>query len=69
MRNKIVIFLIGIILFSCQRKDSSSYWTIAYKNDKSGNVILGSKLQLIEAIRKGAGAIIYDSSGFKWNKQ
>lgn len=54
MRNNIAIFFIAIILLSCQKKDPNSYWSIAYKNDKSGNVLLGSKEQLINAIRKGA---------------
>ncbi len=54
MRKNSILFLITIILFSCQIKDPGSNWSIAYKNDKTGNVLLGSKQQLTNVIRKGA---------------
>ena len=45
-------------------------------NIKKGSIFLAypgenndGRKYIDEAIRKGAGAIIYDSSGFKWNKQ
>ena len=41
-------------LFSCQTDVSESGYVIAYKNDKEGNTIAGSKQRLIESIRGGA---------------
>ncbi len=54
MRKTSILLLIVFSLFSCQTKKTDSNWSIAYKNDKSGNVLLGSKQQLINSIRKGA---------------
>ncbi|GAA4274840.1 hypothetical protein GCM10022258_41360 [Aquimarina gracilis] len=35
-------------------KQSASYWSPIYKNDKQGNTVFGNKKDLINAIRKGA---------------
>jgi len=49
-----------LVLMSCSpsHKQHISQWTIAYKNDKQGNTIIGSKKQLINAIRQGASVKI-----------
>lgn len=54
MRTNILIIIITIFMLSCQEKKANAYWSIAYKNDTSGNTVQGSKEQLINAIRQGA---------------
>ncbi len=58
---KFSLMLIAIILFftclfsSCYPiKKNEPEWKIAYKNDKDGNTILGSKEELINSIRQGS---------------
>ncbi len=58
MKSIIGIFFAAILMFSCQNKEANLNWSIAYKNDKTGSVLQGSKEQLINAIRKGASVKI-----------
>ncbi len=53
--SKIIIAMISFFLvISCTTNNQDSNWSIAFKNDKDGNVIHGSKNELINAIRNGA---------------
>ncbi len=46
-----LLIVFSFILYSgCQKKND---WVPVYKNDKEGNAILGSKMELINAIRNG----------------
>jgi len=47
------IFVI-MLLVSCKQEPTESTCHILYKNDKQGNTLLGSKQDLIAAIRAGA---------------
>lgn len=51
---KILFYLILIVTSnSCGYNEGSNEWNIIYKNDKEGNVLIGSKTELINAIRQG----------------
>ena len=54
MKYSIVITLISILLVSCKSENKNAQYHIVYKNDKSGNVLKGSKEELIKFIRGGA---------------
>lgn len=58
--NKIVFFVtILLVVTGCQKKPALSSdneinrWVLVYRNDASGNTVLGNKQELIEAVRKG----------------
>lgn len=53
---KITTLILVLLLVSCSynHKQNNSIWTIAYKSNKQGNTLIGSKQQLINAIRQGA---------------
>lgn len=56
-QNTITAFLCTIILsvvFSCKTQYNNNEVTVLYKNDKDGNTLLGSKNNIVNAIRKGA---------------
>ena len=54
--SRLLFFVMTVFVgFSCNQQHSSpSLWTVAYKNDKEGNTLMGSKEKLINAIRSGA---------------
>ncbi len=51
---KLYIILIVALFISCQQAKTDNDWKIIYKNDKEGNTLLGSKQNVIDAIRNGA---------------
>ena len=54
----LLILTTVFIWFSCHQHSSPSLWTVAYKNDKEGNTLMGSKEKLIDAIRSGGSVKI-----------
>jgi len=57
MRLSIFVFL--LFSYACHNpSETQQNWTIIFKNDKNGNILLGSKGKLIDAIRKGASVRI-----------
>ncbi len=53
---KYIVFMIALMTFlvSCQSKIDQGRYRVAYKNDRDGRALAGSKAQLIQAIRGGA---------------
>ena len=57
---KWLVFICMFMLSSCTQNYKQSYvnWSVSYKNDKQGKTLVGSKKQLIQAIRQGASVKI-----------
>lgn len=49
-----IVLILGFSTISCNQEETNSVYRIVYKNDKEGNALMGSKDQLIKAIRGGA---------------
>lgn len=54
MNYSLLISFVFILLISCESENKYSTFHIVYKNDKEGNVLKGSKEELIKYIRGGA---------------
>ena len=56
--------IVLLILISCNPNKITNNWKVIYKNDKAGNLLIGSKADLIHAIRNGADIKIgWESKG------
>lgn len=64
MKHSYLTLLLLFFLSSCAQKDvDKDSWTIAFKSDKDGNTIAGSKKVLIDVIRNGGDVKV--AWGFK----
>jgi len=50
---KLYFILLILFLVSCKYHTEKPQWNIVYKSDKLGNTLIGSKQDLIDAIRNG----------------
>lgn len=53
MKGYYLLALLVLLSNSCVNTKENNEWNIIYKNDKEGNVLKGSKTELINAIRHG----------------
>lgn len=53
MKKYYFLALLILVSISCANTERNNEWNIIYKNDKDGNALIGSKTQLINAIRLG----------------
>lgn len=54
MNYRLFLILIIPLLISCKSETKNSHYQIVYKNNKEGNILKGSKEELIKHIRGGA---------------